>query len=94
MIIVQPAPSACKAPSEDEALSRQLQAVLEQQPWFSDGTAQLFVADGIVTIEGFLADDGFGQALCAAVRGVAGEGNVRDELIRIDALSGCVLATD
>ncbi len=93
MIIVQPAPSACEAPSGDQALSRQLQAVLERQPWFSDGTAQLFVADGVVTVEGLLADDAFGQALCTAARSVAGEENVRDELIRVGTVSGCALAT-
>lgn len=47
---------------------QRLQADLERQQWFSEGTAQPVVAGGAVTIEGLLADDAFGQAPCAAMR--------------------------
>lgn len=93
MIIVRPAPPACGTQNSDEALSQRLRDALEQQPWFSNGNAQVLVVDGVVTIGGFLADDAFGQALCAAVCSVAGAGSVRNELIRIGTVSGCALAT-
>jgi osmotically-inducible protein OsmY len=51
----------------------------------------LFVADGIVTVEGFVTDEAFAQALCAVARDVAGADKVCDGLMRVDAVSGSVL---
>ncbi len=94
MIVITTKPAApAQTPSDiDLALSRTLRQALERQPWSADAPAQLFVTDGVVTVEGFVADEAFAAALCAAARDVAGANNVRDALIRVDAVAGCVLA--
>ncbi len=93
MIVVTTKPDAVARRSRrnDLVLSRTLRQALQRQPWYADASAQMFVTDGVVTVEGFVADEAFAEALCALARDVAGAGNVRDALIRVDAVAGCVL---
>ena len=89
---VTPTGSPAGADGSDVALRQRLQAALERQPWYADATAQLFVEDGVVTVDGLATDEALAQALCSVARGVAGADKVRDALIRVDAVSGSALA--
>lgn len=91
IVTIKPAAPVRRAPGSDLELSRALRQSLERQPWYADATAQMFVADGVVTIEGFVSDEAFAGALCAVAGDVAGASNVCDALIRVDAVAGCVL---
>jgi CBS domain-containing protein len=77
-------PKAPPAPLDDAAISNQLKAELDQQPWIASGSVKPSVENGVVVLRGTVKDTRQRIALRVAAENIPGVKRVVDELCEID----------
>jgi CBS domain-containing protein len=77
-------PKATPAPLDDAAISSQLEAELNRQPWIARGSVESSVESGVVVLSGTVKDVRQRTALRVAAENIPGVKRVVDELREID----------
>jgi CBS domain-containing protein len=77
-------PKAAAAPLDDAAISSQLKAELDRQPWIARGSVEPSVENGVVVLSGTVKDARQRTALRIAAENIPGVRRVVDELREID----------
>jgi CBS domain-containing protein len=77
-------PQSAEVTTTDAAIADQLTAELKRQSWAPTGSVKFVVENGIVDLQGVIADDRQRTALRVAAENIPGVKQVRDHLLEID----------
>jgi CBS domain-containing protein len=78
------APKEAPAPLDDAAITSQLKAELDRQPWIAGGSVEPSVENGVVVLRGTVQDARQRTALRVAAENIPGVKRVVDDLREID----------